>query len=155
MFPSDGKVVFSLIIILFKFSWFTISSCLYSGFFGCALFGCVVYPFSEVGGSFRLDCFCLLILSVSDIVLLSCSLSIFWCISSISTSENQPFFIIVLTWSANRHSCTWKKHSLHSLDDDQVSYVAYQKSTCWSWNPSLLCHILIHHFYHGWYIVAI
>ena len=80
--------------------------------FGCVLFGCVMFLFSEVGGLFWLDCFCLLILGVSDIVLLSCSLFIFWCISSISRSENKPFFIIVLTWSASlwlvwklAHSC--------------------------------------------------
>ena len=57
--------------------------------------------FSEVGGSFRFDCFCLLILGVSDIVFLFCLLFIFCCISSISRSENQPFFIIVLIWSAS------------------------------------------------------
>ena len=63
------------------------------------LFGCVAFLFSEVGDSFWLDYFCLLILGVFDIVLLSYLLFIFWCISCISRSENQPFFIIVLTWS--------------------------------------------------------
>ena len=32
-----------------------------SGLLGCALFGRVVFPFSEIGGSFRLGCFSLLI----------------------------------------------------------------------------------------------
>ena len=66
------------------------------------LFGCVLFLFSEVVGSFWLDSSCLSILGVSDIVLLSCSLFVFWCISIISRSENQPFFIIVLIWSVSR-----------------------------------------------------
>ena len=119
---------------------------------------------------------------------LYCSLFIFWCISSISMSENQLFFIVVLTWSTNlllvvwklahsfshivfvkgcssnssvvqvgclllsmfcvfvfgccvsliRHSCSWKKISQHLQDDDWVSYVGYQESTCRSWPPSLV-----------------
>ena len=94
MFLNDSKVVFSLFIILFKFSRFTFCSCDSA----CSrLFGCVVFPSSEVGGSFRLGSFSLLIPDVSGTVLLSCSLFIFWCIFSISRSENQPFFIIVLT----------------------------------------------------------
>ena len=66
VFLSEGKVDFSPFIILFKFSRFTfrswISVC--SGLFSCAFFGWVVFLFSEVGGSFRLGCFCLLILGV-------------------------------------------------------------------------------------------
>ena len=65
------------------------------------LFGCVLFLFSEVGDSFRLDCFRLSIHVVSDIVLLSCSLFIFWCISSTLRSENQTFFDIVLFLSGN------------------------------------------------------
>ena len=62
---------------------------------------CVAFLFSDVGGSFRFGYFRLLILRVSGTVLLSCSSFIIWCISSISRSENQPFFVIVLTWSAS------------------------------------------------------
>ena len=40
--------------------------------------------------------------------------------------------------SLNRHSCTWKKNSQHSQDDDRFSHVGYQESTCLSWHPSLL-----------------
>ena len=52
MIPNDGKVVFSLFIILFKFSRFTFCSCVYVcfGLFSCALFGCEMFPFSEVSG---------------------------------------------------------------------------------------------------------
>ena len=79
MFLNDDKVVFLLFIILFKFSRFTFCSCdnVCFGLFGCALFGCVGFPFSEVGGSFLLGYFYLLILGVSGTVLLSCSLFIF------------------------------------------------------------------------------
>ena len=82
MFLSDSKVVVSPFVILFTFSNFTFCFCVSvcSGLFGWVLY--VVFLFSKVGGSFRLDCFCLLILCVSDIVLF-CPLSIFWCISSI------------------------------------------------------------------------
>ena len=83
MFLSDDKVVFSPFIILFEFSSFIFCTCVSV----CTdLFGCVAFLFSEVGDSFRLDCFCLSIhgVCVCDIVLLSCSLFIFWCISSIS-----------------------------------------------------------------------
>ena len=43
---------------------------------GClvVLFGFVVFLFSEVGGSFRLECSSLSIVGMSEIVLLSCSL---------------------------------------------------------------------------------
>ena len=65
MFLNDSKVVFSLFIILFKFSRFTFCSCdsICFGLFGCA-FSCVVLSFSEVCGSFLLGYFCLLILDV-------------------------------------------------------------------------------------------
>ena len=74
MFLNDIYVVFSLFIILFKFSSCTFCSCdsVCSGLFGCATFGCVEFQFSEVGGSFRLSCFCLLIFDVSGTVLLPC-----------------------------------------------------------------------------------
>ena len=64
MFLSDGKVVFSPFIIPFKFSRFTFCSCVSvcSGLIGCAVFGCVAFSFSKVGGSILLGCFCLLIL---------------------------------------------------------------------------------------------
>ena len=70
---------------------------------------CVVFPLSEVGGSYLFGCFCLLIVNVSGNVLSSCSLFIFWytCISRTSKSENQPFFIIVLTWSASFWRVLW------------------------------------------------
>ena len=44
MFLNDGKVVFSLFIILFKFSGFNFCWCdsVYSGLFGCALLGCAL-----------------------------------------------------------------------------------------------------------------
>ena len=105
MFLNDGKVVFSLFIILFNFSRFNFCSCdsVCSG-----LFGCVELPFSKVGGSFRLGCFCLLIFNVPGAVLLLCWLFIFWCISIISRSENQPFIIIVLTWSTSLWLLVWK-----------------------------------------------
>ena len=70
MFLSDGKVVFSLFIIPFILSrftfWFCVSVC--SGSFGCAVFSCRAFPFSDVGSSFQLGCFCFLILDVSGTV---------------------------------------------------------------------------------------
>ena len=114
MFLNDGKVVFSLFIILLKFSRFNFCSCdsVCSGLFACAVFGYVGFPFSEVGGSFRMGCFCLLIFAVpGNVLLLYCWSFIFWCISIISKSENQPFFIIVLTWSACLWLVVWKLES--------------------------------------------
>ena len=73
---------------------------LFVGFFDCALFGCVVFPFSEVGGSLQLGYFSLLIPDVTGTVLLFCSLFIFLCISCISMWKKN-FFIIILTWSAS------------------------------------------------------
>ena len=73
-FLIDGKVVFSLFKILFKFPRFNFCSCesVCSGLFGCAVFGCVGFPFSKIVGSFRLGCFCLLISNMSGSVLLPC-----------------------------------------------------------------------------------
>ena len=77
-----------LFVILFKLSEFNF--CSYVSV--CSeLFGFTVFLFSEVGGS------CLWILDVSVIVSVSCLLFVFWCISRIWRSENQQFFIIVLT----------------------------------------------------------
>ena len=54
--------------------------------------------------------FYLLLLDVLGTVLLLCSLFIFWCISRIS--ENHPFFIILLAWSACLWLVVWKlEHS--------------------------------------------
>ena len=93
MFLTDGKVVFCLFIILFKFfkSYFWLS------YWVCSvLLRIVVFLFSEIGDSFRLNWFYLSVLGVS--VCLNCLVSLFnfWGISSISRSENQPIFIIVL-----------------------------------------------------------
>ena len=103
MFLNDGKVVFLLLKILIKLSRFDFYSrdSVCSGLFGCAVFDYVGFPFSEVGGSFRMGCFCLEIFDVPGDVLLTCWSFIFGCISIISRSENQPFFIIVLTWSTS------------------------------------------------------
>ena len=154
---------------------------------------------------------------MSGTVLSSCSLSIFWCISSISKSENLTFFIIFLTWSASPWLVVWKL--AHSCQISIVfSYIIFVKgfseNSCvvQSWLSSLLscfafpslvivvpkivirvpekrtanflrmttrfpmlaiwrepadhdtkasflgptlCNIVIRHFYHGWYIVAI
>ena len=99
MFLSGGKVVFRSFIILFKFPKFIFCSCVCSVLLG--------WLFSEVGGSFLLDCSCLSKSSVSYTVLVSCSF-FFWCISSISFSENQTFFLIVLTWSTSLWLVVWK-----------------------------------------------
>ena len=111
MFPNDGKLVFSLFIILFRFSKFTFCSC-NSVCFVLMLVHYLLYGFS-IFRSWRfilLSCFCLLI-DASGTVLRFWSLFIFWCNSSISRSENQSFFIILLNWSASlvvwkvAHSC--------------------------------------------------
>ena len=98
LFLNYGKVVFSLPINLFKFSWFTFCSCVSvcSGLLDCALFGWVMFAFSEIYGSFRLGWFSLIIPDVSGTVLLSCSLFIFWCISSISSQKTN--LSLLLSW---------------------------------------------------------
>ena len=97
----DGNVVFFLYTILFKCFKF-IS---YSYVSVCSVwFGGVVFRLLLVCGSFRLDCSCLSIFGMTVIVLMSCCLDwlfVFWRISSNSRSENQPFFIFVLTWSVS------------------------------------------------------
>ena len=65
LFLSNCQVVNPSFIILCKFSGFTFCFCVSVC---CALFGCVAFLFSEVGSSFWLGCFWLLILCVSDIV---------------------------------------------------------------------------------------
>ena len=47
-------------------------------------------------------------------------------------------YVSGLHGSLNRHSYTWKKNSQDLQDDDRVSHVGYQESTCRSWHPSLL-----------------
>ena len=80
MFLNDGKVLFLLFEILFKFSWFNFcyfdSVC--SGLFGCAVFGCVGFPFSEADGSFRMGCFYFLIFDVPTNESLPCWSFIFY-----------------------------------------------------------------------------
>ena len=105
VFHSDRKVDFCSFIILFKFSNFIFCSCVSV----CSvLLGCVMFLFFEVSPWFLLACSCLSKPSVSDAVLVSCSLFVFWSISNILRSENQPFFIIVLTWSASLWLVVWK-----------------------------------------------
>ena len=50
MFLSNDRVVFSLFVILFKLCRFNFCSCdsVCSELFGCTVFGCVGFPFSEV-----------------------------------------------------------------------------------------------------------
>ena len=74
MFLSGGKLVLCSFIIFFKFAQFIFCFCVSVCFL---LLGCVVLLFSEVGDSFWLDCSCLSVLGVSDIVLLSCFLFLF------------------------------------------------------------------------------
>ena len=110
MFLNYGKVVFSLFKILFKLFRINFCSCVSSWLFCCVVFGCVGFPFSEVG-SFWMGYFCLLIFDVSGNAFLLSWSFIFWCISIISSSENQPFFIIVLTSSACLWLVVWKIES--------------------------------------------
>ena len=72
MFLNDGKVVFSLFKILFKFLRINFCSCVSvcSGLFCCVVFGWVGFSFSEVDCSFWMGCFCLLIFDVPGNVLL-------------------------------------------------------------------------------------
>ena len=110
MFLNDGKVVFSLFKILFNFFRINFCSCVSSRLFCCVVFGWVGFPYSEVG-SFWMGCFCLMIFDVwGNVFLLSWSF-IYWCISMISSSENQPLFIIVLTWSPSLWLIIWKLES--------------------------------------------
>ena len=58
MFLNEGRIVFSLFMILFTCCIFTFCSCdsVSSWLFGSVLFGSVVFSFAEVCGSFSLDC---------------------------------------------------------------------------------------------------
>ena len=71
MFLNGGRVVFSLLMILFTFSRFIFCSCdsVSLCLLGCVLFGSLVFSFSEVESSSSLDCFCLTPLDVAGTVL--------------------------------------------------------------------------------------
>ena len=105
MFLNDGRVVFSLFIILFRLSRFVSCSC---DSVSLGFLDTVAYSFSRVGSSFLIGFFFFWLapLDVFEIVL-SC-ICVFRGISSISRSENHPFFIIVLTWSASLWLVVWK-----------------------------------------------
>ena len=114
MFLDYGRVVFSLFIIIFRFSWFVCSCDSVSvGFFGT-----VSFSFSRVGSSFLICCFWLVPLDVFWIVLsFDC---VFWCISSISRSENHPYFyhcsnLIGKTLVCSLKTCTFLPDHYHSL----------------------------------------
>ena len=89
MFLSDSKVTFPPFIKICKFSrfifCFSVSVC-------SVVIGCVVFLYSGVDGSFRLDCSCLSILTVFDIVLLSRPLLVFGCIYCISRLGKKRFY---------------------------------------------------------------
>ena len=71
MFLNEGRIVFSVLMILFTFSRFTFGSCdsVCLWLFDSVSFGSVVFSFAEVCGSFSLNCFCLTPLGVSGTVL--------------------------------------------------------------------------------------
>ena len=66
MFLNDGRVVFTLFIILFRFSRFVCCSC---DSVSVGLLGTVAYSFSRVSSSFLICCFWLVLLGVFGIVL--------------------------------------------------------------------------------------
>ena len=105
MFLNDGKIIFSLFIILFKFSRFIFCSCdsVSFGLLGWVLFGWVALPFSEDCSSFLLGCFCLTTLDVSGIVLLPCWLFIFFLSLLLFTHQSfsHQFYLMVFHWSLN------------------------------------------------------
>ena len=87
MFLNDGRLVFSLFIILFTFSRSVFCSC---DSVSLGLLGSVAFSFSKVGRSFLVCCFWLALFDESGIVLsFSC---VFWYISCIPRSKNHPFF---------------------------------------------------------------
>ena len=124
MFLSDGNQVFFPYIILFRFSKFISSSCVSVCFMW---FGYVVFRLLLVCGLFRLECSCFSMFTESVIILVFCfdSIFVFWRISCISRSENQPFFIIVLTWSASFWFVIW--NLMHS---SQISIILFQYPPC-------------------------
>ena len=99
---SDGKLVFSPFIVPFKLSRFTFCSCV------------------RVCSWLFVHCYV-----VWRFLFLSCSLFIFCCISSISRSENQLLFIIVLTWLARLWFVVWKL--AHSC---QISIILFLYPLC-------------------------
>ena len=107
IFLNDGKVVFSLFKILFKFLRINFCSCVSVSFrlFCCVAFGWVGFPFSEGGGSFWMDCFCLLIFDApSNVVFLLSWSFIFWCISIIIiiiASFSYQRELMIFQWSLN------------------------------------------------------
>ena len=123
-FLSHGNLVFFLDIILFRFSTIICSSCVTV----CSVwFWCVLFRFLFLCGSIRWECSCFSVFVVSIIILGSCcfdSIFIWWCISRISRSENQPFFMTNLTWSASLW-LLWKL--AHSL---QISIIPFLYLLC-------------------------
>ena len=82
-----------------------------------------------------MDCFCLLIFDLPGNLLLLLYLSfIFWCISIISRSYNQPVFIIVLTWSASLCLVVWKLES-----SCQIPIILFLYPLCVGLLQKLLC----------------
>ena len=68
MFLNDRRAVFTLFIILFRFSRFVCCSC---DSVSVGLLGTVAYSFSRVGSSFLICCFWLVPLDVFGVVLSS------------------------------------------------------------------------------------
>ena len=165
MFLSDGDVVFFSIIIFCNSSKFL-------SFFVCInylsmLFGCVGVQLLLVFDSFRKDFSCLLIFGESVIALVSClySLFVFWRIYSISRSENQPFFIIVLNWPSSLWLVLWNLAHLWQTSIILFLYIFFALLLEWQWSASFLSslvHVLrcsrpenyyYYHYYYYYYLV--
>ena len=106
-FYRDDNIVFFWDIILF-----IISTVIFHIVLVVVLWGlmCVIFRLLLLCISVRLECSCFSVFSVPIFLLDSCWFnSLFICgyIYNISRSENQYFFIIVLTWSASLRLVGW------------------------------------------------
>ena len=137
-FLIDGNVVLFSDMILFKISTLLFSSCVSVT---SIMFGCVVFWLLLLGISIWLAGSAFSVVSVSVTALVSswhvCQF-ICWCISNISRSENQLFFIIVPTWSPS----LWVV--LNQAYSSQISIVPFLYTLCVGllqkllWSTSLL-----------------
>ena len=121
---NDGRVVFTLFIILFMFYRFVSCSC---DNVSVGLLGIVANSFSTVDSLFLICGFWLVPLDVYGIVL-SC-VCVFWCISSISRSENHSFFYYCSNLIGKPLACSLKTSTFlpdlyHSLPISSLGRVS-------------------------------
>ena len=146
MFLNDGRVVFTLFIILFRFSRFVCCSC---DSVSVGLLGTVAYSFSRVGSSFLICC-CFFFFFFGWCYLMCLELyyfaSVFSGIFLVFQGQKTILFNYCSILIGRPLACSLKTsiflpglyhsfpiaslNSQHSQDDYQISHVGYQENTC-------------------------